>query len=483
MKGHCKIEVFKDNKLQKIIEKDNQITDAINQVLNSPFYNYFECNNTTKINPLTTYSPIYTNLIGGLFMFNSIRDENPNRDTMVTPQDLNSYIGSCGGPFTGTTDKIKGSLNQNESGVVFDSNNKANGYRYVWDFGTGKSFNFRSLSLTSLNAANAGLSWDNVNDTTTKGEVFGKYNQKLDGNANSLSVRNSNNLTNVPNIASSEGDICYISDDFKILIVGTLANNSYTLTKYNFRDSIKLTDNFGATTGVMSDYQNWEKDLIYSITPTSAILVATHRIIWEGDYIYSISPSWNNTTKILTINYVKINANTMEIELEHIFTIDSLTQFSASNFTYVICGNKLLLNDGDYDKLYIINLDTYTLENTMSYTTLNSNVMNIIKFNNDIVALMMTGSASSYMYMIDLVNMKMYLQKLSGTNFSNIDGIHQKCLKRIGNSPIFVGKSSDGVDYLNVNLFEGFIASILNLDEDIAKAEDETLKITYTITN
>lgn len=474
MKGKVKIELFdKDGLLKEKIEKENLITDGIDSIINVPFEDFFECYNSTKINTHRIYSPIVNNLVGGVFLFNSHRTADKTH-ILPTAEDLSSYVGSAGGTFTGTTSKIKGNLNLNESGEV------ENGYKYVWDFVTG-SFNLASLSLTSRNGGNMGLDFDLDNDTSI-GEIFGKYGVALNGNSNnSVSVGDSSRYTNIPKIkASTDGKVCYVSDDFKTMVLGTYSNNTYTLTKYNFVDSMRVNDNFNTTTESIADYSNWEKELIYTITPTNASLLSSFdTIYWEDNYIYSVNLVKNGTT--LTVNYVKIDVTTMTIAEEKVFDI-TFDTYGSSN-CYVICNNKLLLNDNSLNKLYIINLDTNSLESTLSYETRDSYALFIVKFSNDLIGLI-RGYRSNYIYLVDISTLQMTKNKISSLNTTSIDNFSLKCLKRLGNSPVFVSKSSTSTyDYFNVNIFECFFASIFNLDTTISKADTDTLKITYVITN
>lgn len=492
MKGHCKIEVFKDNKLQKVIEKDNLITDAIGQILSPPFPDFWECYNSTKVNPLKNYSPIYKNLLGGIFLFNSQRDASKDH-VLPTLQDLKSYIGSCSAqPFTGTTTKTKGVINQNES-MEIDG-----GYKYVWDFNTraleegeeedAVDFTISSLSLTSSAAGAVGLDFDLANDTSY-GEIFGRYSSKLDGTSNNpVSFTTTSILTNFPESAqSTNGYLCYMSNDFKIMILGTYSNNTYTLTKYIFKETIGLKNDFTKTTKNIEDYNNWVKELIYTIKPTSLNLSsALSQTIWDNNYIYSVSTKY--TKPNLLIDFIKIKVDTMEIEEEKQINIE-LDVFSSMN-SYTIANNHLFINDSGQNKLHCIDLNTSTLKGTISYTRLTlgntTDAMYISKFTDDIIFLY-RGYNPGPMYLIgvdynDLGNGVMFTNKMSSSSVtSNSNNIRN--IMRLGNTSIFIIKStSSSNEYLNVNIFEGFFASILNFDP-ITKLKNQTLKITYTITS
>lgn len=491
MKGHAKIEIFnKDGSLKTIVEKDNIITN-IEDILQPNLPAYFECYNSTKINPLRTYSKLVENFMGGIFVFNSNNRLQDKGHMLPNLQDIKTFSASAGMNFTGNSSKNKGSRNLNETAAILDENGKEKGFRFVWDWGTGSTFKVGSLSLCSSNAGNHGLDFDHDLDTTTKAaEVMGRYNVKLDGsNGNYFSTGEDTMITNIPvSGMATNGTICYVSEDFKIMVMGTLSNNSYTLTKYNFRDNIKVTDNLNSITNDVSTWTNWEKDLIYNITPTSATLQNINYLFWEDDYIYSVLSKKSNND--ITINFVKIDVTTMTIAEEKLIPI-SVDGFNSIN-SYVIVGNKLYVNDGDYDKIHCINLDTDTLENTINYTTRDSNPMYLHKLTNDIL-LVIKGYKGTphygYLIFLDHDNLangeKVNVRLFGWSQTSNISNISPNNFKQVGNTPIFISRSaySTSKEYFNCNLFELFFISILNLDSIIEKGEEESLKITYEITN
>lgn len=480
MKGQVKIQLFdKDGNLKEEVNKSNLITSAIESILNPPFEDFFECYNDIRINTNKKYCPISKNLLGGIFLFNSVRTQTEDH-ILPTAEDFLSYIGSAGGTFTGTTSKIKGSLNLNETGAV------ENGYKYVWDFGTGSAFRLESLSLTSLPAGNVGMDFDFENDTST-GEIFGKYGVKLDGsNNNTIAVGANNNfLNNIRTSIDTDGFLCYVSNDFKEMVLGKYENNTYVLTKYIFRDRININDDFNVSSYEMTNYSNWEKDYIYTVAPSVASLQSNLDLIfWDDIYIYSVNPVYNSNNKSLTINIVKIDADSMVLSEQKQIVLDWETSIAMNS--YILCdgGDRLLINDKTNKKVYVINTLYNRVDNTISYETKdNSYELYLCKFTDDLIGLY-RGYRSNYMYLIDLQTMSKTLTKLSSVSDTNLDYYGIKSMRRLGNSPIFVSKSSSSKnDYLNLNLFEGFFASIFNLDVAINKTETDTLKISYTITN
>lgn len=475
MKGKVKIQLFdKNGQLKKEVEKENLITD-INGLLN-PFPSFFECYNETKINHYRTYCPIFNNLIGGIHLFSSNNREVSTTHMMPTFDDMKSYITSAGMNYAGNSTKNKGTRNLNESGVV------DGGYKFVWDFSKGE-YDVGSLSLTSAVGGN-GFDFDLTNDTTSVAEILVRYNIPLDGSTtNNFAVGGTAAYTNIPlNKFSTNGNIVYVSKDFKTMICATYASNSYTLTKYRFRDNIKLSDKFPIDTYVFADYTNWEKETIVTIAPSSLTLKNSFdKNYWDDNYIYSLS--YKYTSPNLVLDFIKIDANTLTIAEEKQITL-SISEFSNIN-SYVICKNLLVINDGTKDKIHFINLNNNTLEGTHSYTPRDTDPMYLIKFSDEFICVV---KGFNYFYGIFLNHnnlgssiIKEYKSaKASGTGNSSFTTNN---LMQINHLPIFVTQSKGSYECFNVNIFTPYFASILNLDEIIHKGETDNLKITYTITN
>lgn len=491
MKGKATIEIFdKNGLLKKKITKENLITNAIDLIINPPFPDWFGCYNN-YITPHQIYCPIHKDVLGGIFLFNSHRTEDKNH-ILPTSEDITSYVGSAGSNYpNGTTNKVKGSLNLNETGAVEILNETGEvekGWKYVWDFNMKGAYSFNSLSLTSASAGNVGLSWDRTNDSAAKGEIFGKYGVQLDGTSNnSIDSAKGKNFTNIPyTLVSEDGHLVYISDDCKTLIFAKYVNKSYNLTKYKFKDKIGITNYFSSITSknTITEYNNWEKELIYEIVPQSAALISdlTKSLFWEDKYIYSVYTTYNSTDSVLVINYVKIDVESMTIADERVI---NLSTDSTSTNSYVIVENKLILNDGSKDRILIVNLNNNSLEDTIEYTSIHSTyACYLMKFSDTLLGLY-ESTDPRYMYLVDLESKTLLFTKLSDVSSDNTDTTRLMNSKRIGNSPIFISKSyytQDKINCINLNIFEGYIASILNI-ETITKEEEDTLKISYTITN
>ena len=473
MKGKVNIQLFdKNGKLKKEITKENMITNALDKILNPDFPPYWGRHISPK-SIYDSYTPIVNRLIGGVLLFNSDRTEDVNH-VIPTIEDFNSYVGSAGGPFTGQTSKVKGSLNLNETTILND------GYKFVWDFGTGKSFNLKSLSLTSLDGGNSGLDFDNVQDTSIRGSVLKNYNYVIDGTDNN-GFNGANTLTNIPRINKSTcGNIIYISDDFKTIYCGKINNNTLTLTKFTYRDTIKINDNLNTNTSSsidLNNISNWEKGKITQITPTLQF-DDINLFIFDNDYIYSCKSTGSGDT--MTLQLIKINVSDLSFTEKTITFTSTISLNNSFRRYFIIEGNKMFLNDM-YNRtngyIFVINLDTDTLEKTITYPHAYS-MWEVMKRLND--NLMFVFELDS-IHQIKIINIETGEIKHQRTRVN--DGVVQylNSFKFLDNSPVFV--YMNGGSDVAVGLYTCYFASIFNLDEAINKAEDDTLKITYTITN
>lgn len=481
MKGKATIEVFdKNGLLKKKIEKENLITNAIDTIINPPFPEWFGCYNN-NITPHQIYCPIHKDVLGGIFLFNRHRTEDVNH-IIPTSEDITSYVGSAGTNYpNGKTTKVKGSLNLNETGLV------ENGWKYVWDFNMTGAYSFNSLSLTSASAGNCGLDYDINDEPATKGEIFGRYGVELNGvNNNNAASAGSQNFTNIPKTNINEnGHLCFISDDCKTLVFVKSANNAYNLTKYKFKDKIGVLNYFSSisSSDYISEYNNWEKEFIYEVSPTSATIKSDlNSFYWEDNYIYSVHTTYNSADSVLVVNYIKIDVESMTIVDERVFNLSTDTTGINS---YLISGNKLLLNDGAKDRILIVNLNNNSIEDTIQYTAIHSSyACYLMKFSDTLIGLY-ESTSPRYIYLVDLETKTLLFSKLSNITNSNTDTTRFMNAKRIGNSPIYISKSyytTDKLNCINLNIFEGYLASILNIDT-VVKEEEDTLKISYTITN
>ena len=134
MKGHAKIELFnaESGERERVYEEDNLVTNAVKYLL--AFMN--------KINraPSNEVTPIATNALGGIMLFDETLEEDPDNVEFPSSAHLVGYSDRS----LNTVNPMRGSFNELESG------DRDDGYTAVWDFGTSQANGtIKSVALTS----------------------------------------------------------------------------------------------------------------------------------------------------------------------------------------------------------------------------------------------------------------------------------------------------------------------------------------------
>jgi hypothetical protein len=151
LKGTTTIQLFnaKTGALEAKRQDENMVTNAI--------YNLFDFDPrwwrgySDLRTVLAEYTPIYSKLLGGVLLWDSLLPENPN--LILKPSGVKN-VGFAGTTYAGSS-AFRGTYNNNESGEI------AGGYRHVWDFGTDKANGtIRCVSLTSQYGGNCGWNAD-----------------------------------------------------------------------------------------------------------------------------------------------------------------------------------------------------------------------------------------------------------------------------------------------------------------------------------
>lgn len=125
MRGHTKIELTNVNTGEvQVVEHDNMVTNAMNELAKS--FNMLETPlQSTWFDKDSYYAQ---SAFGGLFLFESALNEDPNDFTMP---DGNKVIGTGCSLANNSVNTMMGSYNTTESGGQEDGS-----YKHVWDFAT-----------------------------------------------------------------------------------------------------------------------------------------------------------------------------------------------------------------------------------------------------------------------------------------------------------------------------------------------------------
>ena len=151
IKGKSVIELYNPNtRIKQRYEDENIVTNAFKYLFGQ---NYFAQANTDFMDK---FLPLYKNGIGGIILFDSQIEENP--DIVVAP----STVGCTGYASTGAysgSDLSRGGMNVNETELI------DNGMKFVWDFATSQANgDIACVSLTHANGGRIGYGSKNYCD-------------------------------------------------------------------------------------------------------------------------------------------------------------------------------------------------------------------------------------------------------------------------------------------------------------------------------
>jgi hypothetical protein len=158
MHGRAKLQIInaKTGRIKFQVEKDNLVTDAVNQLFSSPKLPFLWGGNADvyndRVSSLSALLPITNGTVGGLLLFDETLEESTDN---VSTNVAEKLVGHAGGVYSG--DSIyRGTLSTADSGPI------TNGYRYVWSFPTNAANGeIRALSLTSLMGGNTATGYFN----------------------------------------------------------------------------------------------------------------------------------------------------------------------------------------------------------------------------------------------------------------------------------------------------------------------------------
>ena len=151
IKGKSVIELYNPNtRIKQRYEDENIVTNAFKYLFGQ---NYFAQANTDFMDK---FLPLYKNGIGGIILFDSQIEENP--DIVIAP----STVGCTGYASTNAysgPDLSRGGMNVNETELI------DNGMKFVWDFATSQANgDIACVSLTHANGGRIGYGSKNYCD-------------------------------------------------------------------------------------------------------------------------------------------------------------------------------------------------------------------------------------------------------------------------------------------------------------------------------
>ena len=312
IKGKSVIELYNPNtKIKQRYEDENIVTNAFKYLFGQ---NYFAQANTDFMDK---FLPLYKNGIGGIILFDSQIEENP--DIVVAP----STVGCTGYASTSAysgSDLSRGGMNVNETELI------DNGMKFVWDFSTSQANgDIACVSLTHANGGKIG---------------YGSKNSYESGNPNiSWFMPVSLGLT-----SSGYNPTCIIDDT--LYYANTVSVNEIVLKKYKiFLKEIGLRNSYTTTKGIgekritissisevqrpvfcvdngkaylvidynrILDVTDFENIKEYSLPVNATIL---NRMVVRGDYIYLETSNKKIEKYSISDTSAKLNEITVKSDL------------------------------------------------------------------------------------------------------------------------------------------------------------------------
>lgn len=435
LKGHAKIEL-KNEKTGKldVIEHDNMITNALNKQLTLiPLLT-----NISNIN--SEYFPLNTNGMGGIVLFQEVL----SNDLINIPDEKdNPIIGYASNDTNSGTDTRRGSRNLTESTKL------DNGYRFVWDFTTSQA----NGQISAL-----GLTHEGAGKNPKGTDIFGLYvRQDIASDKETHQYLNS--------------AISFDWDNSIITCIRTTSTSQVTIRKYKI--SCGLT-----SLGI--------NETLYSLKLLSEEVVdlegtINKQTVWvdnpNNNYLYGIYLSRK------TGNIVRINKETYKLDTSYNLSI------SMSSYNYYI--------DNSKDKLPIVIVDNILyvyLDNALG-------TINIVTGDVNETFVELDGGRSTALSLV-------YRGGLIHANNFYLDtdlNITRRKSTSLNHSEDFFSKQNEGTMYyevvfirddgigisitgqnnistLVIGNIRDYLATINNLDAPVTKTSEQSMKITYTIT-
>lgn len=215
IKGKSVIELYNPNtRIKQRYEDENIVTNAFKYLFGQ---NYFARADTAFMNK---FLPLYKNGIGGIILFDSQIEENP--DIVVAP----STVGCTGYASTNAysgSDLSRGGMNVNETELI------DNGMKFVWDFATSQANgDIACVSLTHANGGRIGYGSKNYCDGgNTNISWFENLSLGLRGNGNYSTCIIDDTLYYASTVSVNE----IVLEKYKIFLKEIGLRNSYATVK------------------------------------------------------------------------------------------------------------------------------------------------------------------------------------------------------------------------------------------------------------
>ena len=352
IKGKSVIELYNPNtRIKQRYEDENIVTNVFKYLFGQ---NYFAQANTTFMNK---FLPLYKNGIGGIILFDSQIEENP--DIVIAPNTVGCTGYASTSAYSGS-DLSRGGMNVNETSLI------DNGMKFVWDFATSQANgDIACVSLTHANGGRIGYGSKNYCDGgNTNISWFENLSLELRGNGYYSTCIIDDTLYYASTASVNE----IVLEKHKIFLKEIGLRNSYATTKKKGGKRITISPISGVQTPIfcvdngkvylMIDYNrilditDFDNIKEYSL-PVNARYLG--RMVVRGDYIYLETSNKRIEKYSISDTSAKLNEITVNSDLH--------TNGMKNVNGYIILNNTTML-DGNDNLRFILGGD----ENYLKYT-------------------------------------------------------------------------------------------------------------------
>ena len=514
LKGHTKIELKNEKTGEiQVVEKDNMITNAIQDML---INEYFSGSNKLTALAYTQYNKIAIDLFGGILLWEKQLTANPSEYEL--PED-NKCIGYTAYDISnsGTNTKL-GSYNKNESGLQDDGS-----YKHVFDFSTSQvNGEISAISLTNCVMGKLG-----INETQDLIEPSQCYTNK-----------NQSPTLYHPDSTYSNYTVTFNNGPDRLFPIFIKDEYLYSLVLYNIYKYTGYTDKYIGNNGnkLILGKTKLNKNKLHLVTNTykGSILDNTEfiEIQMPDNFDISLFPNGSGTLTGGSTEYVCFGAimldqnilhltltNTARTKLFQVININiedftcNITKISttftvlfgtiisqyASYITYTpyssISGtckkNKILLLDWDSVSIYWVDLNNPDVFNVLlgTYTQLTTG----LHYNN--ILIMGTSTIGYVLLQFTEKTINIIYAQLNPKDINCLDSSFTTYISTISGTSqtvrSFISSTDNKIFGITVSYNTCYIIEIQppfflttknNLDTPVTKTSEQSMKITYTLT-
>nr|DAF24494.1 MAG TPA: hypothetical protein [Caudoviricetes sp.] len=439
--GHTKIELKNEKTGEiQVVEKDNMITNALQYFLEdlSKSQSLFELNRSQL--------PMYDKCLGGIILMSETQTE--DADNISIPL-LDKITGYASNNVNSESDTKRGSKNLTESKLL------DNGYQYVWDFTTSQANGeIASLGLTHY------LAGANPKQKGSVSNILG----------NNIAIKTSDNIATYINNFGVDLD----SETGIITCIETLDINSLKITKYKlptYNTPLSIRDIINSPILISES----------TITLSSNI---NANLVWkesDDNYYYGIYILNRKSIEIYRINKTNFQVDT-DFHITKTTSDDfgfNLSKSSTNSRKHIAIYNNYIYMIGGYD---------YTCVK-LNLADVNDIIEKKLKLNMSASVIIFNNIIHYGIRYIDL-NLTTWwdrntvsMASQNGNFFTGEKEYSTEIFVKLNKAGVgYTVVASDTQIYMYFGVVYDYLATINNLDTPVTKTSEQSMKITYTIT-